>query len=125
MKRLWSISWDEFRIRSQQELSKRWDLLRYKVNPEYTTGLASAPLISERRTFPLFSPTDLPGLIAKLKKRFPLEASAIICHAEQICEHQFDLLGFERLFYGRKIDWHLDAVHAKRAPQNPGFAFAI
>jgi hypothetical protein len=120
LKRLRSFAWDELRIRGWQELSKRWDLLRYRLNRESTTALGSSPLISGASHF-FFSSADLPGLIAELKKRFPSEAAAAIRYAEQICKHEFNLLGFERLAYGPTIDWHLDAVHAKRAPRQPWF----
>lgn len=120
MKRLRSFAWNELRIRGRQELSKRWDLLRYRVYPESTTVFDSSPLISGASHF-FFSSADLPGLIAELKKRFPSEVAAAIRYAEQICKHEFDLLGFERLAYGPKIDWHLDAVHAKQAPRKPWF----
>jgi hypothetical protein len=120
LKRLRSLSWDELRIRGQQELSKRWDLLRYRFNLEPTTALHSAPSISGPSRF-FFSQADLLGLIAELKNRFPSEAAATICYAEQICKHEFNLLGFERLSYGPTIDWHLDAVHAKRAPRKAWF----
>jgi len=120
LKRLRSFAWDELRIRGQQELNKRWDLLRYRLDPESRTALGSSPLISGASHF-FFSPADLPRLIAELKKRFPSEAAAAIRYAEQICKHEFNLLGFERLAYGPTIDWHLDAVHGKRAPQKPWF----
>jgi hypothetical protein len=35
--------------------------------------------------------------------------------------HRFDLLGYENLDYGTSIDWHLDGVHAKRAPRKPWY----
>jgi hypothetical protein len=95
-------------------------LLRYRLNSASTTALTSTPLDSGASHF-FFSQADLPGLIAELKKRFPSEAAAAIRYAEQICKHEFNLLGFERLAYGPIIDWHLDAVHAKRAPRKPWF----
>ncbi len=41
--------------------------------------------------------------------------------ADEVCEHRFRLLGYEPLDYGQKIDWHLDAVHGKRAPLVPWY----
>jgi hypothetical protein len=56
-----------------------------------------------------------------MRKRFPLETEQIVDRARRICRHEFDLLGYERLDYGKKIDWHLDAVHGKRAPRKPWY----
>jgi hypothetical protein len=120
LKRLRSFDWDQLRIRGQQELSKRWDLLRYRLAPESGTALGTSSLVSGVSHF-FFSPTDLPRLIAELKKRFPSEGAAAIRYAEQICRREFNLLGFERLAYGPTIDWHLDTVHGKRSPRKPWF----
>ena len=49
------------------------------------------------------------------------QAAAIIREADEICQHRFRLLGYENLDYGTDIDWHLDAVHKKRAPLDPWF----
>jgi len=40
---------------------------------------------------------------------------------EKICRHRFDLLGYQDLDFGSPIDWHLDPVHGKRAPQIPWY----
>lgn len=119
LKRLRSITWDELRTRAQQELSKHWDLARYRLNPRFA-GQNSSAIISHTAQF-FFSSIDVPELIAELKKRFPSDAELAIRYAERICKHEFDLLGFQRLSYGSRIDWHLDPVHAKRAPLKPWF----
>ena len=51
----------------------------------------------------------------------PEQVEAITKNAEKICEHRFNLLGYEDLDYGREIDWHLDRVHGKRAPRDLWF----
>ncbi len=118
--RLRSLAWNELRTRGQQELSKCWDLLLYRLNLDSATAPGCSPLVSGPSHF-FFSPADLPELITELKRRFPFEVVAAVRYAEQICKHEFNLLGFERLTYGPTIDWHLDAVHAKRAPRKPWF----
>jgi hypothetical protein len=55
--------------------------------------------------------------LALLRQRLPAQAEQIVCQAEKICQHHIDLLGYEDLDYGSVIDWHLDPVHGKRAPQ--------
>lgn len=120
MRRLHSITWDELRTRGQQELSKRWDLVLYELRANSTTAPVPSQLAHSGAHF-FFSPADIPGLIDELKRRFPSEAEGAIRYAERIRRHEFDLLGFERLAYGPKIDWHLDIVHTKRAPRKPWF----
>ncbi len=117
---LHSITWDEVRTRSRQELGKRWDLMRYRLGADFARTPDSSPLTPGAPRF-FFFPENIPGLIAALKQRFPSEAEAAIRYAERILKHEFDLLGFERLAYGPRIDWHLDPVHAKRAPRTPWF----
>src|SRR5260370_3053399 len=56
-----------------------------------------------------------------MRKRFPAETEQTISYAERICQHRFDLLGDEGRDYGQKIDWHLDAIHGKRAPRKPWY----
>jgi hypothetical protein len=121
VKRLRPISWDELRVRGRQELGKRWDLLRYRLN--FTSGPSSNsfPAGSDPSARFFFSSAELVPLIGELARRFPSEAAMTIRSAEQICRHEFDLMGFERVSYGSTIDWHLDAVHGKTAPRKPWF----
>jgi hypothetical protein len=121
VRRLRLISWDELRTRGRQELGKRWDLMRYWLNFTSRASSNSLPAGSDASGHFFFSPAELVPLIAELARRFPTEAAAAIRSAEQICKHEFDLLGFERVYYGPTIDWHLDAVHGKTAPRKPWF----
>jgi hypothetical protein len=121
VKRLRPISWDELRIRGWQEFGKRWDLMRYRLNFPSGPSRNSFPAGSDASARFFFSSAQLVPLIAELARRFPSEAAMTIRSAEQICNHEFDLLGFERVSYGPTIDWHLDAVHGKTAPRKPWF----
>ncbi len=121
MKRLRPISWDEFWVRGRQEFGKRWDLLRYSLNFKSRPSSNALPAGSHASGRFFFSAAQLVPLIAELARRFPSETAAIIRSAEQICKHEFDLLGFERVSYGPAIDWHLDAVQGKTAPRKPWF----
>lgn len=120
MRRLSSITWNEILTRSQQELNKRWDLARYRLNPGSTTSARRDRATSGDAHF-FFSCADIPALVMEMQRRFPLDAEQTIRHAERIREHEFDLLGYEGVSYGRQIAWHLDAVHGKRAPRKPWF----
>ena len=104
--------------RARQYLTARVDLLRFgnhraleeaAVEPEPSLGCF------------FFAPTDLPSLFTALRKDFPSQADEIIQKGERICQHRFDLLGYENLDYGAEIDWHLDVVHSKRGPRKPWF----
>lgn len=44
------------------------------------------------------------------------EKNALIEKAESICNGRFDLLGFNSLFFGEPVDWHLDPISSKRSP---------
>lgn len=114
LSRLYGISWDEFRTRLSQEFGKR---------AEYALFRAGIPSQPERLIFDptaggnfFFSPEELDGRVALLKQHLPLVVEEIIEEADEILQHRFRLLGYRDLDYGREIDWHLDAVHGKRAP---------
>lgn len=46
----------------------------------------------------------------------PAVYAAVIAAAEEICQGRFDLLGYQRLFFGDPVDWHLDPICGRRAP---------
>src|ERR1700688_2178742 len=112
--RLSTMGWDELRTRGTQAVNKRLDLtLSYlKVRARSAEDPSSPGALT--RFF--FTPEELPQIVELLRKQFPPEAENIIAEADSICLHRFNLLGHERLDYGERIDWHLDAVHQKRAP---------
>jgi hypothetical protein len=63
-----------------------------------------------------FSADSVDAILALLRQRVPGRIEEIINQAEKICRHRFDLLGYEDFNYGSPIDWHLAAVHGRRAP---------
>jgi len=91
--RLLSMRPDEIRTRAQQALAKRW------ASPPACHLISSSAV-------PVFP--DLPTLCT-------------LQQAKTICQHRFDLLGYEALDFGSPIDWHLDPVHHKRAPRKPWY----
>ncbi|HEX6249926.1 MAG TPA: alginate lyase family protein [Gemmatimonadaceae bacterium] len=53
---------------------------------------------------------------AEFAVRFPDRVSGILAAADRVLAGRFDLLGYRDLSFGDPIDWHLDPVHARRAP---------
>ena len=108
------MSWDEFRTRIAQAIGKRAE---YAI---YLAGLQREPRIQApdpnhgSRFF--FAQEDVPARVALLRKHFPHVLSETVMEADEILQHRFRLLGYRDLDYGAEIDWHLDAVHGKRAP---------
>ena len=51
-----------------------------------------------------------------LRYYFGEERQALIGHANRIIEGRFQLLGFEDLYFGQPIDWHLEPNSGKRSP---------
>jgi len=118
--RLASITSDELKTRARQELQKRWDTICTRLGISLVPA-AVVPGYSEEPRF-FFAASEVPVLVDLLQKRLPDVAQRILVEAESICSHKFSLLGYERVDYGPKIDWHLDAVHGKRSPRRPWYA---
>lgn len=119
LKRLIAMGGDEFRVRSLQEVTKHWDLVRYRLGFEFVDSHKGNQPYSNPRFF--FKPQDIPQIVNAIRERLPQTASEIVERAERVCTHRFDLLGYKNLDYGPEIDWHLDIVHSKRAPLRPWF----
>jgi len=117
-RRVHSMGTAEITDRIRQNASARLDWVRYKLGSDFSSELASLP--TEQPRF-FFSPQHVPALCSSLRELFPGTAEQIIQRADRICQHHFDLLGYEGVDYGPEIDWHSDRVHGKRAPRKPWF----
>ena len=115
-RRVRSMSRHELMVRSRQELSKRTDELLSRVGYDFAGKVTVDPSRATPAHF-FFTSEQVPSIIAALTARLPRELDDIVRRASRICEHRFDLLGFENLNFGSEIDWHLDPVHKKRAPR--------
>lgn len=104
--------------RIRQQTTARVDWLRYKAGRDFAPQLAET---ATTQAHFFFSPQSVPALCSRLRELFPEAAEQIVQRAERICQHRFDLLGYEALDYGSEIDWHSDRVHEKRAPRKPWF----
>ena len=110
------MSRHELSVRSRQELSKHSDELLSRAGYDFAARVALAPQRSAPAHF-FFTPEQIPSIVSTLTTRVPRAVDDIVTRARRICEHRFDLLGFEALNFGNDIDWHLDPVHNKRAPR--------
>jgi hypothetical protein len=117
--RVSSMSTAEVVDRMRQEIRKRADavLSNCKIDPVSTETDGRV----NRKPHFFFASDDVPARVRLIKERMPEQVETIVRTAERVCQHRFDLLGFKDLDYGREIDWHLDVVHAKRAPRNVWF----
>ena len=113
------MSWAELRERTRQEFAKRWDLVQCQIGGPFLRNGRFPQSRDFGRFF--FTPAEVPRILRCLGERLPKVADGIVSQADRICEHRFDLLGYEAVDYGTRIDWHLDAVHGKRAPRCPWF----
>jgi len=117
-RRLRTMERAEIADRVRQQAMARFDWLRYKAGLDFAPQMAET--VSTQPHF-FFSPGSVPALCGRLRELFPETADQIVQRAERICQHRFDLLGYEALDYGAEIDWHSDRVHGKRAPRKPWF----
>ena len=112
--RLAAMDRRELLSRTRQELAKRYDTLLSRVGFDFARGLVRSANVRPGQFF--FASKSVPAVLELIRQRLPQQAEHIVRQADKICRHQFDLLGYEDLEYGDPIDWHLDAVHLKRAP---------
>jgi hypothetical protein len=117
--RITSMDRTEIAERIRQELHKRADAISFGLGIDPSRDEVRLSECGSGRFF--FSGEDIPRWVNLLRERMPQQADAITRHAEKICRHRFELLGYEDLDYGRVIDWHLDRVHGKRAPNDLWF----
>src|SRR5260370_20371496 len=119
VKRVKEMSWDELRVRAGQEVAKRGDRVLSQIGAPFVKDRGNPRPGCCGRFF--FEHAYVHPILGFLGRRVPDIVEEISDQAEQICQHRFDLLGYRGVEYGAQIDWHLDAVHAKRAPRRPWF----
>ena len=116
VKRLIAMDRAEVAERVRQFFRARFDALLYSSRNDLNMGTA----IDAKGHF-FFDSDEVFGICDLIKRELPAQAEEIIRRANQIRGHRFDLLGYVSLDYGVNIDWHLDAVHGKRAPKIPWY----
>jgi hypothetical protein len=118
--RVTRMSRNELLTRARQHMGKRFDLALYNAGflGKVTSWTNMKPAAGGAF---FFSAEDVASLAGLLHQHLPDEVAQIFREAEAVCAHRFQLLAYGALNYGSEIDWHLDAVHSKRAQLTPGF----
>ena len=111
------MSRGELWTRTQQGFFKRWDSLFSQSQLRSPKDVPATWVKDNDMPRFFFDSEDIPDLVNLLRGLLPEQALRITRQADRICQHRFDLLGYENLDYGPVIDWHLDAVSGKRAPR--------
>lgn len=109
----------EIESRASQELSKRIDLALYGIGLKPWESRSSPAAVSVSQFY--FDENEAAHRAVLLREHLPAEADAIIQEADEICRHDFRLLGYDKLKFGPDIDWHSDPVHGKRSLLKPWF----
>jgi hypothetical protein len=117
--RIVSMDGAELADRIRQELQKRADAILFGLGVDPSRRELRRSESVSRKFF--FGSEDIPRWMNLLRVRMPHQVETIAKNAEKICQHRFDLLGYEDLDYGLEIDWHSDRVHGKRAPRDLSF----
>lgn len=88
----------------------------------YGTSLAPALAPVNKSRGGVLFPGEADGfesLRSVYEGQLPGERERLIHRADAVCDHRFDLLGYNRLSFERdgRIDWHFDPVHDARVPR--------
>lgn len=108
------MSWDELRTRLAQAFGKRAEYVAYRAGWTSEPRIKGGKAPTEAHFF--FTASEVLARVDLLRQHLPEAISATVEEADEILQHRFRLLGYRDLDYGGEIDWHLDAVHGKRAP---------
>ena len=114
-RRLRGRSLHEFWIRGRQlgwQVAERWLGQSGRLPPagpgfssRAAAGLALQP-----------SAADLPAVASLVRARWPNDVAMLCKRGDAALKGRFDLLGYHDLWFGEPIDWHLDPLRGRRAP---------
>ncbi len=109
--------WIELVAPSEQP-SHTDDILRRHA-PELIDPAMALRVVRERAPQRFFAGAADADTMALLRDRVPEHTSDVVTAADAFAKHQFDFLGYQALWFGDPIDWHLDPVRARRSPMVP------
>src|SRR5258708_34694101 len=119
--RLRRMTWGEIRTRGSQEIQTRLHVAKYRAGLGYHSPGLNPHSPADTKLFFGMDANEAAHRAKLVRTHLPQDANAIIDEADNICRHQFRLLGYEKLDFGATIDWHFDPVHGKRSPLEPWF----
>ncbi|HLZ39508.1 MAG TPA: alginate lyase family protein [Candidatus Sulfotelmatobacter sp.] len=108
----------ELSDRLRQEAASRQDALLARFGHDF--GRNAVGLSGTTANF-FFALDSVDFILDFMRQHLPQQVNRIVQQADHICQHRFDLLGYSGLEYGNPIDWRLDAVHKKRAPEKSSY----
>lgn len=124
-RRLRAMGLDELGVRGRQQILKRLERIGV-IRKLHSRSRAIFNMPASEMSLGRFQETAanrffegavcLPAQAARLT-RIPEACEQIVAAADEACHGRFNLLGYPGLFFGDPIDWHLDPVSGRRAPQ--------
>lgn len=125
LRRLRAMGLDELVVRGRQEVLKRLERIGV-IRKLHTRPRAIFSKPASEMSLARFQETAatrffegaacLPTQAARIA-RMPDVREQIVAAADDACRGRFNLLGYPGLFFGDPIDWHLDPIAGRRAPQ--------
>jgi hypothetical protein len=123
LRRIASMSLAELGCRGRQEGSKWIERVRTAPGPRdahetlrrHAPSLADAPALAElQRIFDerFFAGASTSAAAAHTRAHI----DSVVTEANALLAGQFDLLGYQGLYFGEPIDWQLDPIWSRRAP---------
>lgn len=102
---------------SNKDLVKAFGLEWSDSNPQFL--LENLRDYLEKTVAPrfYFNPSNQSDYTKLVKQHFPEWIDRACKKADKICQHQFQLLGFDEITLGKEIDWHRDPNTGRKWPQ--------
>jgi hypothetical protein len=119
LSRLSKMDGRELSARALQAVRQRRDALYYALGRRPVSPQILASQLPAAKFF--FDHEAIPRILEKWRALLPPQVESLLERANRICRHEFDLLGYVGVSYGREIDWSRDAIHGREAPLIPWY----
>jgi hypothetical protein len=107
----------ELMVRGKQETFKFVDRVRASTTKPTEIGAERLERFLENGKASFFAGVFDASLVDELQVDHVEECQSVLIAAYHASHGRFDLLGYKALDFGDPIDWHLDPVAGRRAPQ--------
>lgn len=112
----------ELACRGRQEARKWLDRMVVRPGTATAAGSSTRPPVTlddfrreiGRRFFRGPLDPDVPSVV---RIQMPEACQDLIAAADARCGHRFDVLGYRDVSFGNPVDWHLDPISGRQAPQ--------